>query len=246
MAGLQKVRTDEFKGYIINDEYFKTKKDVEKRASSILNSYELGQDLNSDDLEFVLALLEYHPDSMKKKGVGVQSIKVIPHEEFGRKNQSFAVVRIDGSETDFSYGKCIRPPKPLQVFKHACRRAVEVQIVAFKKNQFKQYVNSQGLIRCSISNELVDYENCDVDHQAPKTFDWLVETFVREYSISVEAVEIGGFEDGEVTRIFIDQDLASRWKEFHAKNAMLRIVSKLPHRKLPKQKPSSNSQLILF
>ena len=247
MAGLRKIRIDKFKGYIVNGEYFEKKDDVKKRASSILNSYEIGAFLSGNDLDFVLALLDNHPESTSKKGEGVKSIKIVPHEEFGKKNKSFAIVRVDGTETDFSFMKCITPPTPLGVFKQTCRRTIEFQIVSFKKKYFKDNEDSNGFIVCPITNELVNFENAHVDHQPPKTFDRLVEAFVQQFQIDISQVEIGGVADGDVVRYFVDKKLSVEWQEFHRRNADLRVVSEYANLSvINREQPKISSQLTLF
>ena len=55
---------------------FKTKKDALLHFKKILNSYDFGESLNSDDFNEVLDLLKLHEKSKEKIGSGVKEIKV--------------------------------------------------------------------------------------------------------------------------------------------------------------------------
>ncbi len=85
---------------------FATKGDATAFFRAILHRYRANQKVSEADALDLTALLALHPECAKKTGVG------IAHFEVARnifKTKSFWVVRVDGTEDDFSIGQCISP-----------------------------------------------------------------------------------------------------------------------------------------
>ncbi|SHF23677.1 Protein of unknown function [Seinonella peptonophila] len=122
---------------IIGNEVFKTKKAAIERIRGIFHSYDTDEFLDLKDEVFIRGLLENHPDTDQKKGCGIAGIKVTQNPYFKR-NKTFVIIRIDGTETDFSFQKCITKPKPETKFRAACRRAIAPYIIKFKKEFFSK------------------------------------------------------------------------------------------------------------
>ena len=110
--------------------------------------------------------------------------------------------------------------------REACRRAVEDQIVAFKRKVFEQKGSKQGLVKSELTGSQVDYPDAHVDHKPPHTFNKLVDEFIKKQGIRIEEIEIAGFEDGSVEKKFADPEMTRSWAEYHRKHARLRIVSR--------------------
>lgn len=200
-------------------ETFKTKKALADRCREILYRYKPGELLNEADSGFIVDLLRRHPNAEEKFGDGILSIAV-QETEYG--NQGFWLNRVDGSGTDFSFLHCITPRSPLDDFKKACRNEVHEQIQEFKCAAF----HGEACLLCPVVGEILTIGTCHVDHEAPATFEALVQAFVAAVQIDPLKVEILGYEDGEVEKRFADRDLAARWNSYHQENAKLRIVSK--------------------
>lgn len=84
---------------------FKTKTAAREYYTKILHDTDLGEYLEGDDYDSVMALLRNHPHADKKIGFGVAAIKVA--KAFIPTNRCFYVVRTDETVDDFSIGKCI-------------------------------------------------------------------------------------------------------------------------------------------
>ena len=103
--------------YVINNKDFERKADVVKFVQSILYKYDEGNFLEKNDFDFIYDLLnEGHHDPDRKIGCGVAGIFVNSNDY---KNRGFFIKRLDGSETDFSYVKCIYKKSPLHDIKSA-------------------------------------------------------------------------------------------------------------------------------
>ncbi|CAE7675532.1 NRPE1 [Symbiodinium sp. CCMP2592] len=82
-------------------------KHVMAASRDILHGATVGEDIPSgDDLQVVKDLLNYHPDAKRKIGGGLRSIKVDFAPPPNHKHRCFWVVRVDGSQEDFSARKC--------------------------------------------------------------------------------------------------------------------------------------------
>lgn len=207
--------------YQLGTEIFRTKEDANAYIQRILYHYADGEQLAEDDLAFMVEVLKHHPRADEKIGIGVCAIRVQREAQWG--TMQFALVRPDGSSTDFSFKKCLYPVSTLQIFKKACRDLVANRIKQFRYAQFTR-AKSETLI-CPISGETMARLGSHVDHIPPQTFDALVERFITEEKLDVDAVEITGLSDGEMRNGFADTSLEERWQRFHETHARLRVVS---------------------
>ncbi len=199
--------------------FFKTKKDLTLYVQGILRVYRPGDQVSVEHAAFLYALLCRHPNCQEKTGRGIAGFKV-QKTIYG--NAGFVIVRSDGTETDFSFMRCITPRSQIADFKQACRNMVHGQVWAFKISAFTYCAT----IKCPVTGEDVTVANAHVDHEPPHTFDNLVSRFCEAIQVNPETVEICGYSDGEMEKWFADEELRKAWQEFHRRNAVLRIVSK--------------------
>ena len=197
---------------------YKNKTDVIKNTRRILHQYRLKTPITGDDFDFLLALFELHPESVRKFGPGVKSIQVRENATYRQKE--FSIIRVDDEEWDMSFMSCINPPSRYTVFGKACRCAVTNQILQYK-------IHDQTNTQCVLTGELVDKQTCHVDHYNPE-FQDLVLMFITDQTIDVKKVEYKEVpdivDDGQV--FFTDSTLAEDFAQFHALMANLRIVTK--------------------
>ena len=201
--------------YAIAGENFTSQTAVAARVRSLCDATPLRSALVGQDGAFMLELLTRHPDAEQKLGCGISHIEVRQSPVF--RSREFWLCRLDGTETDFSYRKCIRPPPPLRDFTLAARFEIFEQVVALKRLAFfgKQFLT------CPVTNAQIDWANCHMDHAAP-TFAQLVTAFFPDPA-SVKTTGHGA--DGSTTRAFVDRTLAASWQTYHARYAQLRAVS---------------------
>lgn len=193
------------------------KKLVGDRAREILNRATIGQPIAGDAESFLRDLVTLHPEAEDKIGCGIDRFEVRQNEWKGR---TFWLVRLDGTETDFSFLKCLTPPTAEQDFAHACRCCVVDQILAFKNAIFDRSPS----IECPVTGEALTRQTAHIDHAPPNTFRELVARFAAQIPDIRAAVKPTA--DGDLRTTFADPSVAARFSEFHRANATLRAVSR--------------------
>lgn len=192
------------------------KKKSKEWCQGILHGTPLLESVNFDGECYLRNLIQLHPEAEQKIGCGIHHFVVRPNEYKGR---TFWIVRIDGSETDFSFTRCISDVKPMTDFAKACRTAVTQEILDFKNMTF----DICEFVVCPISGERITRDSCHVDHTLPTTFKWIVDEFAKTLSDHISEVE--ETKDGEVVTRFRDEHVAEAFRAFHRKHAKLRVVS---------------------
>ncbi|MCW0001515.1 DCL family protein [Pararhizobium sp. YC-54] len=91
---------------VIGGESFGTQAEARERFRSILYKYQLGENLDAMDAQFMGAALERHPEAAQKIGAGIQSFEVRA-ADYG--TRCFWVVRLDGTAERFSFNSCYKP-----------------------------------------------------------------------------------------------------------------------------------------
>lgn len=203
----------------IGDKIFASKTAADDACKAILHRYPIG-DIVSDgaDHAFLWDVLMLHPRADEKVGVGIVRFEVRRNPKYPSR-RSFFLIRTDGSETDFGYGKCLDPPSPEREVDATLRHLVTDQIQDFLRRAF----SAQQIVHCAASGVVIAHPNdAHVDH-APPTFFELVARFI---------VDAGGPSrftlaraDGQIGARLADDALAARWLEFHRQNAKLQVVT---------------------
>lgn len=203
---------------LVGNRSFALKKDAEQACREILYRYDPGHRVSgiADEL-FLLDLLELHPQRNEKLGCGIAHFEVRVNPKFVRQ-RSFYLVRIDRSETDFSFMKCLRPPSHRQLVMGAMRHEVSTQVYEFAEETY----HSTAPVLCAVTGRAVAREKAHVDHSSP-TFLELAEQFVVEQGGWGEMVIARA--DGSIGVQLGRDDQASAWRDYHRRNATLRIVS---------------------
>lgn len=207
--------------YTIAGEEFQTLDDLRTRVKGILGAYPDYCFLSPEDLSFMLDLLQRHEHAWRKIGCGVAGMFVRRNPVF--KNRGFWIYREDGSETDFSFEKCLRnkPESRLLKFKHACRGAIAERVIQFKTDFF----NNHDQAVCPITGQEITPWNYHVDHSPPWTFDRIVHSFIRDFGIDVESVAIRGIGADRSLRNKLDSEIKAQFIAYHNERAQLRMLS---------------------
>jgi Protein of unknown function (DUF3223) len=130
----------------------------------------------------------------------------------------FWCVRTDGSETDFSYRRCVSGVEPshrAQVLA-TMRSAITDQILDYKHNALTPDA------RCSLTGVPLDEATVHVDHDPP--FIEIARAFLDSAG-GVEAVKLSPPKDGILGRTFLDPVMAQRWGDFHRTRATLFLTT---------------------
>jgi hypothetical protein len=219
--------------HLVNGTRFTSQKEIVNHARDILRRNPPGARLYGQDFGFIHALLQKHPRAREKISPGVRGIRVDLNPVW-KGQPMFVVVRTNGTETDFSYRKCIRPPSPIKHFQTACRTAVVDDILEFKKRHFLEHADEAGQVLCPLTERLLSWDEVHVDHMPPQTFCQIVAAFIEQGEIDAQQVAIKGFDDGDILKRFADDGLAESFRAFHASVAQLRIIDATEHIRLSK------------
>lgn len=137
--------------------------------------------------------------------------------------KGFWAERVDGTETDWSFIACLRAPTHKAEVTAALRVLIAPQI-----REFRAHAYAGGLTKlpCAITGIDVPFAESHVDHQPPDHFASLVQRFFESVGIKIADVAVVPTIDGVTYNSLVDEELARRWIDFHARNARLRITTK--------------------
>ena len=175
----------------IGDCYFPSKTAARCAIRKIYYDYRPGETVQGEDFYFLAALIQRHPRATQKIGCGLATFRIEVDEMSStakRRNHLCVLVRVDGTETDFSYKKCLTPESLRSVFLDACRTVVVSQIQAFRTRQFGELRNAQ--VACALTGALVSWDDAHIDHE-PR-FEQLVIDFLREVGWDYQTIPLAG------------------------------------------------------
>ena len=202
--------------FLIGDRSFRRKADAEDFIRIVRDRIRDTTIVTEEDDDFLRDLLALHPDAEAKVGAGVKTFTV--RQNYGN-TEGFWILRTDGSNTDFSFKKCLFGASQEAKVRSAMRHAVIGQIQEARDDAFGLAVS----ILCPITNVEINRASCHIDHYEP-SFLQLANEF---------AAESGGYDailteaaDRNIGRRFVDADLQNRWCDYHRGRARLRAVSK--------------------
>lgn len=210
------------KSITIGDRSFSTKKAALEEIRTVRDRYPDGVRLDHDDYLFIRDLLSLHTEAEDKIGIGVSHFTVATETEFGGRNRHFVLHRHDGTGTDFSFGHCLNPgSKDRNDRLLALRQAIKEQTWTFRDREF----SSGGQIVCPYEGVVVTPGNCQIDHEAPWTFDALVASWLSQNGLALDAVQITPPMDNQLVGQMTDRVQVASWQSFHFANARLRLLS---------------------
>lgn len=117
-------------------------------------------------------------------------------------------------EVTFSTGRVFAPknrtfPNKVDRLK-AFRLAINDQLQVFKDQEKRQ-----GKV----------VEKMEVDHVAPKTFQWLLDDFLKKNNKKLEDVGVK-YDNNTKQYSITDKNLMDKWKKYHEENAKLELVDR--------------------
>lgn len=196
---------------------FTTKKEAKDFFKNMLNRYEDGEELTSDDDSILFELLQRHPESDEKIGVGVN--RFYRSKSAIHLTSCFHIERTDGTCTDFSYISCVSGYASTlpQQFYEACRYAVSENLINEKKKLFR---DADGIMRCTKTGAVITIHEADYRHTTPK-FREIVRDFIVSYNITISPGMISCGLDMQYVVKFTDQKIENLFKTYHASNSKL-------------------------
>lgn len=217
MAGIQARQPVTLGGRV-----FDSKTQVTEYVRDVMRTHPLGP-LAGEPLSVISELLSFHPESETKFGPGVARIDLRINRNYSGTARGFWIVRVDGSETDISYKKCLEGERAHRnQFNHACRFAIKEHINAFKAEFFRVAIKPT----CALTGDPITPDNSHVDHIPPYTFKKIVESFVVLNDLDVDApgLCLSGV-DGLMIPTFTDPVLRDKFVQYHNNLASLRVIS---------------------
>lgn len=211
------------RNYAIAGKVYRGSRDLISAIRDILGRYPTGTCLGLKDSDFMMQVLEMHPAADAKIGLGVQDIRVVMTPW---KKKGFIIERIDGTKEDFSFMQCLGLKGFDDKLTSAFREEVVGQILLFKKMALRP-----GHSLCPVFETELTWDNCDVDHVAPITFQSLIDRFLESKGLTRRQIAVQSL--GQIRKIK-NRKIAEEWKKFHLENAVLRLISKKAHRSLPR------------
>jgi hypothetical protein len=219
---------------LTNGRSWNSQKAAEDHFRSIRDRHSLLTPIdNEQDHDDLMALLvrydAAHDDDDCKIGCGVDHFEVRMNHGTGGATRGFWVVRIDGTDTDFSFIWAVRGiPKPEhQEFSDACRAAVVEDLQAAKRRFFAEYGDAEGKVACEITGSMVTIDDAHTDHAYP-TFGALVVSFkaARSWHRAIPPGVLSRPQDNQTTTTFPDAEIEAAFRDFHHAAATLRVIAK--------------------
>ena len=206
-----------WKGCCIRGLGFSTKKQLAKHIREIVDSVENGIALSDYDHDFMMDILQHHPE-FETKAQGSYKIVVDSPVEFP-KQRCFWLVKLDESRIDISWLVALdaKPRGAVADLSSALRHAVRDQILAARDAQLGG--------TCGVCGKTVLAG--DVDHSGVSFAEirdmWLLT------QVAVPLVDIG------VTSDLADAAQKADWQDFHSLWADLRFLHTECHKKVTKK-----------
>lgn len=230
----------------IGEKTFTSKTLAIKFYKEILDKYNFGETLLDEDAKHLIALsLKEEGTPEEVAGLAEEIVADFYENDEGTYSWNLLGVMVDrhpdfrttkcfyfcgendeGNFKDiFSYRMAINGlPTDIQKFSRACRFSVHDRIRKFKIQKFENRP-----VRCVISGEIVEWEECQVDHKSPLTFSVIVKSFIVANNLNISTIE---YTYNNSREKFCDDSIAEKFYEFHKKMAVLRIVSTKENQKL--------------
>jgi len=202
---------------------FKTKQTLTNYCKFVLNNADLDSLLQGEWESVMNDVLNMHQDFHgKTKGqpfkIGVRACQINPM------NRQFFILREDGTDTDFSYYKCISGKSKESRIKETLRACIKYQSDGYKEQYFFENADRQGYVACAETGLKIRKRDSHIDH-FPVQFDEIVKEWVDINNLrSEDIVLVKPSKDNSTFWPFEDQELLQSFLDYHQKVATYRIV----------------------
>lgn len=185
------------------------------------------------DHDDLMALLRRYDmsgfDGPRKIGVGVDRFETRLNITNGGRNVGFWVVRLDGSETDFSFIRAVNEA-PKGVFEqliNACRTVVQVELQSARITYFAMHADQSGSVVCAVSGDSIAERDCGLEYVG-REFSELVCDFAvaQGWRDGIPEGVLSAPADAQTTTSFESPQYAAAFRAFHRTTARVRVVAK--------------------
>lgn len=185
------------------------------------------------DHDDLMALLRRYDmcgfDGPSKIGVGVDRFETRLNITNGGRNVGFWAVRLDGSETDFSFIRAVNeaPKGALDQLADACRTVVQAELQSARIAYFAKHADQSGSVVCPVSGDRISERDCGLEY-AGRGFSDLVGDFAiaQRWQDGIPVRVLSAPADAQTTTSFASPSFAAAFREFHRTTARVRVVSK--------------------
>jgi hypothetical protein len=184
-------------------------------------------------------LIQQHPEYEEKRGCGITGFTVVSTLYGAR---GFAIVRADGSATDFSFHECLSPKSVRTTVQGTFRYEVADNIHSATLQRFDKYGDELGRVPCALTKKLIDISQSHADHAPPYTFQVLVQTFLTARDIVISEDLLEPRADNQHIRRLADRELAAAWRSYHHELAHIRIVDRDTHKARIEDQPREDDR----
>lgn len=204
----------------VNGKTFPTKKALEEHIRGIINNAPLNKPLSGDDTAFLFGVLQHHPEWGQKTAGGVSDIEVRMNIGDHFANRGLWLIDFFGGEIDISWRVAVdAKPRPRGLLiRDAARHAVADQI---------RRERDRARPVCGICGLPVPRDDAEVDHEAPFTFETILQGWISEYPDPK-------IDDAGLHAQFADEREAQDWRQYHFIFASLRVLHSKCHRSIKK------------
>lgn len=207
---------------------------AEDHFRNIRDRYGPGKTVTSHaDHDDLLALIRRHDllvaDGPSKEGVGVERFETRTNVTNGGRTVGFWIVRIDGSETDFSFIRAVAGAARSGEgqLMDACRGAVIDDLHTARIAHFAANSDKNGCIECEVTGRLIAERESGFDYVGRRFADIVVDWMsAMGWSDGPPPSVLNAPGDAQTTTVFRDQSVANDFRRFHRRNARVRIVDR--------------------
>ena len=217
---------------ILADKTFLSKNELSIWLKDLLKTATVPYKLSEEQRNVLVELLRYHPKASEKIGLGIKEIWIERNGPLLAGNR-FILVRTDDTRSDFSYKYCLGKDLPThaQRVREAMRNAVRPYIMRYKEDYFSASKEQGGYAYCEISKQRLNSSEAEVDHQAPNTFEHLVQEFLKEQRIIFRDIFLKL--NSETSRISLsDSKFKEQWINIHNQICQLTVIHKEIHKSM--------------
>jgi len=216
---------------------FPTKIAAEKYIQEILGRHDHGQPLAGADDEFIRALIEIHPYREAILDCGIQHVFVQHLDRISWQRhpgaRRFCVRRTDTSIYDFSWRDALSPRPPFARLSAVLRHVIAEYKEAVKHARFEG--------ACEHCGRAISWDECDLDHEQPQTFEKLIRDFLVSIGKSASDLAIVKSRKYQCSSYLEDNLIADAWYEYHHLHARLRCVCQRCNLSTLRKKPKARA-----
>lgn len=188
---------------------------------------------DATDHDDLLALLRRYDmsglDGPSKIGVGIERFETRMNVTNGGRNVGFWAVRVDGSETDFSFIRAVNgtPKRELEQLADACRGSVLAELQSARIGYFAAHADDGGRVRCAVSGRPILEQESAFEYVG-RGFSDLVRDFIdtQGWGAGIPGGVLSAPADAQTTTSFASPAHAGAFRRFHRSTARIRVVAK--------------------